>query len=51
VRSYGLAARADRLATVLPATVAQHADLDHVVETGVIGLDTAANRALALGRM
>jgi hypothetical protein len=51
VRSYGPAARTDRLATVLPATVAQHIDLDHVVETGAIGLDIAANRALALARM
>jgi hypothetical protein len=51
VGSYGPAARADRLATVLPATVAQHADLDHVMETGAIGLDIAANRALALARM
>jgi hypothetical protein len=51
VRSYGPAARADRLATVLPVTVAQHADLDHVVETGAIGLDTAANRALAFARI
>jgi HTH DNA binding domain len=31
--------------------VAQHADLDHVVETGAIALDIAANRALALARM
>ena len=50
VGSYGAAARADQLATVLPATVAQHADLDHVVETGAIGLDTAINRALNLAR-
>ena len=48
--SYGVAARGDRLATVLPATMAQHADLDQVVETGAIGLDTATNRALNLAR-
>ncbi len=51
VMSYGPAARGDRLATVLPATVAQHADLENVVATGAIGLDTAANRALTLARM
>jgi hypothetical protein len=49
--SYGPAARAGRLATALPATLAQHADLDHVAETGAVGLDTAANRALNLARM
>jgi hypothetical protein len=48
--SYGVAARGDRLATVLPATMAQHTDLDQVVETGAIGLDTATNRALNLAR-
>jgi HTH DNA binding domain len=36
---------------VLPTTVAQHADLDHVVETGAIGLDIAAKRALNLAQM
>ena len=51
VTSYGPAARTGQLAAVLPATMAQHADLDHVVETGAIGLDTAANRALNLARM
>lgn len=49
--SYGPAARTNQLAAVLPATVPQHADFDHVVETGAIGLDTAANRALKLARM
>ncbi len=51
VTSYGPAARTNQLAAVLPATVEQNADLDHVVETGAIGLDTAANRALNLARM
>ena len=51
VTSYGPAARTNHLMAVLPATVAQHADLDHVVETSAIGLDTAANRALTLARM
>jgi hypothetical protein len=51
VRSYGPAARANQLATVLPATVAQHTDLDYVLETAAIGLDTAVNRALTLARM
>ena len=51
VLSYGPAARTGQLAAVLPATMAQHADLDHVVEAGAIGLDTAANRALNLARM
>jgi HTH DNA binding domain len=51
VTSYGAAARIDQLATVLPATVGQHANLNYVVETGAIGLDTAANRALNLARM
>jgi hypothetical protein len=51
VRSYGPAARGAGLAAALPATVAQHADLEHVVETGAIGLDVAANRALALAKM
>jgi hypothetical protein len=50
VTSYGSAARGDQMATVLPATMAQHADLDHVAETGAIGLDTATNRALNLAR-
>ena len=48
--SFGAAARGNRLSTVLPATLAQHGDLDHVVETGAIGLDTAANRALNFAR-
>ena len=48
--SYGAAARADRLATVMPATIAQHADMDGVVETRGIGLDGATNRALTLAR-
>jgi HTH DNA binding domain len=51
VTSYGAAVHGDRLANVMPATVAQHADLDHMVETGWIGLDTATNRALNLARM
>jgi hypothetical protein len=49
--SYGAAARSDQLATVLPATVAQHSDLDDVVASGAIGLDRAVNRALGLARM
>ena len=48
--SYGAAIRADQLATVLSATMAQHADLDPVVQTGAIGLDIAVNRALNLAR-
>jgi hypothetical protein len=48
VTSYGAAAHRDRLASVLPATTAQHGNLDGVVETGAIGLDIAANRALRL---
>jgi HTH DNA binding domain len=48
VTSYGAAARADLLATVLPSTVAQQADLEGVVATGAIGLDIAANQALKL---
>jgi hypothetical protein len=51
VTSCGPAARTNQLGTALPATLAQHADLDHIVETGAIGLDTAANRALNLARM
>jgi len=51
VTSYGPAARTNQLAAVLPATVEQNADLDHVMETGAIGLDTAASQALNLARM
>ena len=51
VTSYGAAARADRLASVLPATTAQHGDLGEVAATGAIGLDAAANRALKLAGM
>jgi hypothetical protein len=51
VSSYWAASCSDQLATVLPATVAQHADLDHVVGIGAISLDLAANRALNLARM
>jgi hypothetical protein len=50
VTSYGAAARADRLAAVIPATIAQHADVDGIAETGAIGLDGAVNRALQLSR-
>jgi hypothetical protein len=49
--SYGAAARGGRLATVLPATTAWHGDLGDVAETGAIGLDIAANRALSFARM
>jgi HTH DNA binding domain len=51
VTSYGAAARSDRLASVMPATIAQHADVNSVIETGGIGLDGAVNRALTLARM
>lgn len=51
VTSYGAAARSDRLATVMPATIAQHADVDSLVETGGIGIDGAVNRGLTLARM
>jgi hypothetical protein len=40
VTSYGAAAHADQLATVMPSTIAQHADVDGLVETGAIGLDS-----------
>ena len=51
MESIGAAACNDRLATALPTTVAQHADLDHVVDhTAAIGLNAAANRALNLAR-
>jgi hypothetical protein len=49
--SYGAAARGGRLAAVLPATTAWHGDLGDVAETGAIGLDVAANRALNFARM
>jgi hypothetical protein len=51
VTSYGAAARADQLATVLPSTMADHADLDHVVATGAIGLDNAVSQALRYARL
>jgi hypothetical protein len=50
VTSFGAGAHGDRLATVMPATIAQHGDTDGIVETGAIGLDAAANRALKLAR-
>jgi len=49
--SYGAAAFGDRLAAVLPATMAQQSGLDEVAPSGTRGLDIAANRALALARM
>jgi HTH DNA binding domain len=48
VTSYGAAARGGRLAAVLPTTAARHGDLDGLVETGAVGIDIAANRALRL---
>jgi HTH DNA binding domain len=49
--SYGAAAFGDRLATVMPATLAQQSGLDDMPPSGTRGLDIAANRALALARM
>jgi hypothetical protein len=49
--SYGAAARGDRLATVLPATMAQQSGLEDVAPSASIGLDIAANRALKLAMM
>jgi hypothetical protein len=51
VTSYGAALRAERLVTVLPATVAQQSDLGDMAPPVVMGFDIAANRALALARM
>jgi HTH DNA binding domain len=51
VSSYGTAARSDRLAAVLPATMAQHGDVGEIPSSVVLGLDVAANRALDLARL
>lgn len=51
VASYGVAARSDRLASVLPATMARESDFGDVAPSVMLGLDLAANRALALARM
>jgi hypothetical protein len=49
--SYGAAVHEGRLENVLPATVAEHSDLGEMAPTALIGIDLAANRALALARL
>ena len=50
IGSYGAAVRADRLKTVLPATVGQEAGLD-VAPSVAVRLDINVNQALGLARL
>jgi hypothetical protein len=51
VTSYGAAARSGQMASVLPATMADGGDFGEVEPAAMLGLDIAANRALALARV